>query len=377
MPLEPVKVWPFTFEQILEDFIIAPDVLQQCAEFYFSGPGKQILEQAQQIIEDSDITRIVFIGNSFNFFATHCAKYELETSSEECKYSWKMVELTEFYDYFLPQEATPNTLYIFISRSGQSRLIARSIEQLHLVNQNPDQIWMITNAASTTPLQPYCGLLFPMKNPSEIISGSKSFMNSLLVVFLIAQLFVDKEPWRADVQTGVNDLIQNMQNYSQSWDRNTNSILDFMGDDFKNLYIIARDPSSLSTAYLGALHAKTFTKILTEGIYISHFFHGPYQMLNKSKKSGKVKRVRFIVLVGDKISDRTELLRLLSLINDRGGEILLLSNDPQLSQAFSGNQHMYSIDFDSPIPALAPIFEFFILQILLARITQRRGMLLG
>jgi fructoselysine-6-P-deglycase FrlB-like protein len=149
-----------------------------------------------------------------------------------------------------------------------------------------------------------------------------------------------------------------------------------MGDEFRNLYIIARDPSSLSTAYLGALHAKTFTKILTEGIYISHFFHGPYQMLDKKEK-GKENYVRFIVLVGDKISDRTELLRLLSLINDRGGEIVLLSNDPQLSQAFSGNQHIHSIDFDSPIPALAPIFEFFILQILLARITQRRGMLLG
>jgi len=54
-----------------------------------------------------------------------------------------------------------------------------------------------------------------------------------------------------------------------------------------------------------------------------------------------------------------------------------LSNDPQLSQAFSGNNHMLSIDFDSPIPALAPIFEFFILQIALAKITQRRGMLLG
>jgi fructoselysine-6-P-deglycase FrlB-like protein len=375
MPLEPVKVWPFTFDNIMEDFMKAPDVLQQCAEFYFSGTGKQILEQAQQIIEKSDITRIVFIGNSFNFFATHCAKYELESSSEECKYSWKMVELTEFYDYFLPQEATPNTLYIFISRSGQSRLIARSIEQLHLVNHNPTLIWMITNNPATS-LNSYCKLLFPMKSPSEIISGSKSFMNSLLVVFLIAQLFLDKEPWRSDVQSGVNALINNLNTYAQTWDKRTNTILDFMGDEFRNLYIIARDPSSLSTAYLGALHAKTFTKILTEGIYISHFFHGPYQMLDKKEK-GKENYVRFIVLVGDKISDRTELLRLLSLINDRGGEIVLLSNDPQLSQAFSGNQHIHSIDFDSPIPALAPIFEFFILQILLARITQRRGMLLG
>ena len=375
MPLEPIKVWPFTFDNIMDDFMEAPNVMQRCAEYYFSGEGKQILQDAQQIIDESEITRIVFIGNSFNFFATHCAKYELETSSEECKYSWKMVELTEFYDYFLPQETTPNTLFIFISRSGQSRLIKRSIEQLHLVNQNPNQIWMITNNPAT-PLRSYCKLLFPMKCPSEIISGSKSFMNSLLVVFLIAQLFLDKEPWRSDVKEGVNTLIHNLHNYAQFWDERTDSILKFMGDEFNNLYLIARDPSSLSTAYLGALHAKTFTKILTEGVYISHFFHGPYQMLDRKEKE-KENFVRFIVLVGDKISDRDELSRLISLINDRGGEVVLLSNDPQLSQAFSGKEHMLTIDFDSPIPALAPIFEFFILQIVLTRITQRRGMLLS
>ncbi|MHA1521975.1 MAG: SIS domain-containing protein [Promethearchaeota archaeon] len=363
------KRWPITFETIVNDFFDGSNCLTKCANHYFEGNHKDLLSKLSSTVQNAGITKVLIIGNTFNYFASQITRQLYMEYPLSLPFSLACVELSEFYDYMLPTEPEP-TLYIFISKSGSSRFLTASIDHLRLTKIDPDYVWLITNA-SDFPLNSYIQNILPIYVDREIVMGTKSFVNSIFVLYLLTQALFGNPHISAEFQAQFGHLIQAMDSYHHNWERSIKIIEEYLAN-FDYLYLIARDPASMGAASFGALHAKTFTQSLTEGIYISDFFHGPFQILEKKIRH---REIRIILLVGEKTTNEATIYRLVKLINERAGKVLILSNNVAISEKYRDNPMVLIAEFDVEIPAMAPIFEIFILQLVLLKIAQKKGLL--
>lgn len=361
--------WPFTFEELLNDFFDQPDCLENCAGQYFQGNHDDKIAKLLHMVKNNQFKKVLLIGNTFNYFASQIARQLYLESSKSPSFSLHCVELSEFYDYLLPPEPE-STLYIFISKSGKSRFLGASIDHLRLTKVNPEHVWLITN----NPNQSENGFLtniLPIYVSREIVMGTKTFINAIFVIYIITQTLLGYEILQSTFKHKFGQFILALKDYRENWQQSTKIIENYL-EEFDYLYMIARDPASMGAAALGALHAKSFTRLLTEGIYISDFFHGPFQILEKKIRPMVV---RTILLVGEKTTNEATIYRLVKLINQRAGKVLVLSNDLAVSDTFRDNPQVLLAEFDADIPVLAPIFEIFILQLVLLKIAKKKGLL--
>ncbi|MHA1777463.1 MAG: hypothetical protein DRO88_04735 [Promethearchaeia archaeon] len=361
--------WPFTFEQIRDDFFDEIDCLTSCADHYFNGEFESKFEKLRQIVVERSISKVFFIGNTYSYFASQISRQMFMETARKIPFSLYCVELSEFFDYMLPSESE-GALYIFISKSGKSRFLKSCVDHLRLTKVDPDLIWLITNNENTY-LSPTIQNIFQLFIPHEFVLGSKSFINTIFVVYLTTRVIIGEKPQSTTLQARFSRFIGDLTEYKQNWISTTDQIVQFLSD-FDNLYIIARDPASMAAALLGALHAKSFTRLLTEGIYISHFFHGPFQILERKIHP---QNIRIILLIGDHTTNESTIYRLVNLILQRTREILVLSNNPGVSQILRKNERIILVDFNAEIQLLAPIFEFFILQFVFLKIAEKKELL--
>ncbi|WP_457558689.1 SIS domain-containing protein [Candidatus Harpocratesius sp.] len=361
--------WPYSFQQIRDDFFNEIESLQNCVDHYFSGKFSSLFKKLKKILVDYEISKVFFIGNTYSYFASQIASQMMMVNQNDISFSLYCVELSEFFDYMLPQEPE-KALYIFISKSGKSRFLQECVDHLRLSKISPETVWLITNNPNT-PLASFISNRFSMFVSSEIVLGTKSFINTLFIVYLITRILLGKEAVNSSIQRKIRTFLSDLITYRENWEKPTEYIESFLGD-FDDLYIISRDPASMAAASLSALHAKSFTRLLTEGIYISHFFHGPFQILEKKIYP---REIRILLFVGDRTTNEATIYRLVKLILERAGKVLVLSNNPAVSETLRKNKRISLVDFTSKIPELSPIFELFILQFVLLKIAEKKGLL--
>ncbi|MHA1820887.1 MAG: hypothetical protein ACTSU2_16910 [Promethearchaeota archaeon] len=418
------QTWPFSYEELIQDFLSERDCLQRCFEKYTSGEGINFLKLTKKIFESLRITKICFVGNTYSYFASFIGSYLFRRSKrgDPLGVCWDNYEMSEFYDYFIPFENNEDILYIFISRSGQSRLLKRILGEMNLIKINPKQIWLITNATeqfisnidektsdsegdniidgngnndkSTEILSKYCGLIFPIFSDKELVIGTKSYINTIYVLYLIIKTLMgeikfdigatdenNEDKQRSMVQEGKSEkkdhsdiykILNNLDVVIKNWETISDRILDFIGMNPNFIYFISRG-ASLSTAYHAALSAKSYTRFFAEGISLGLFFHGPFQIINKDFKC--------ILIIGDQIGDESNsmLLRLIKLIINKlgmGKIVLLTNNQIILDQLEDRNKNLIKIvDFKCQESALSPILESFVLQMVLLKIAKKKGLI--
>lgn len=294
-------------------------------------------------------------------------------SSSIIPFDWECYELTEFFDYMLPKQVEP-TLYIFISHSGKSRLLIQCIEHLALLKVPKEQVWLVTNQEHPQ-IEQACGKIFPINVEKELVIGVKSFQNEILVLFLIAQLLINPNRINEDLFKNLSELPNKMEKFRDNWKKNIEKILEFLEYRLEFLYFISHDPASLACAKNSALRSKTYHGQFAEGISLGLFFHGPFQIFerNQSQKQGA------IMLVGNRhLAKETEqplLIRLVTLIRERAGRVIILSNNPALKEWFSQDPEILIIDFQAGVEELSPIFENFILALVFLQIAKRDNLL--
>ena len=366
-------IWPFYYEDILNEFLSLPESLETCIEHYFDEEGKDVISQVQRIMPKLKFSRVLFIGNTFNFFASAIPKYILMNDQKGVPFTWESIEVTEFYDYFLPKEHDESTLYIFISKSGKSRLLKNAIEQLHILNINPNLIWLVSNNPES-PISRFCGLFFPIYVDSEIVLSSKSFSHTIIVLYLISQILLGKDPISSENHVKFMDFIRELKEYRKIEEEQTQLLIDFIGDDFKTLYLISRDPISEASSKLLALNANSFIGAMCEGISLGLFFHGPFQIFERKHINSQIK----CVLIGAYEPNETEketLPRLINLINQRAGSIALICNNQQLLNKFKNESNIFGVYFKSDFTPLAPIFHEYIFSSVLLKLSLKKGLI--
>ncbi len=361
--------WNLTFDQILQDFLRGPETLQRCVDEYYGKYGQNVIIRALDSFKTLDVDRVLFIGNTFNYFASHVPHYCLSLTDAKLDFTWQIFELTEFNNYFMPQEVftseNQKTLYIFISNSGESNLLVDAVRQLNLLKIDPEYIWMVTKNPHPS-VEDKVGFIFQTFVNREMVLGTKSFMATILVLYFISLLIQKRNPLIEKTHEKLVGTINALGNYSSRWEVNSRKIMSFMGENFSFLYIISREPASYSTASVGSLSAMSFTRILAESTTLGLFFHGPFQIMSEDHAC--------IVLIGDKLNQEAKNLlnRLLNKIASKlkGGNVVLVSNDDTFSPE---NKDLLSINFNSEIDALSPIFEFYILQFVFLLLAKKRG----
>ncbi|MBA7580832.1 hypothetical protein ES708_22726 [subsurface metagenome] len=257
--------------------------------------------------------------------------------------------------------------------SGKSRLLKSAIEQLHILNIDPNLMWLVTNDVKS-PISPYCGVILPIHVDSEIVLSSKSFPHTIIVLYFISQILLGKDPISKDSHSEIMNFISELKEYRKIEPSQTQSLVDFIGKDFKIVYLISRDPVSEASCKLLALNANSFIGSMCEGISLGLFFHGPFQIFERKQINTQIK----CVMIGAYEKDETEketLPRLIDLILQRAGGMVLISNNPELSEKFKDESKISVINFESYFTPLAPIFHSYILSSVLLRISLNRGLI--
>ncbi len=354
-----------SYNSILRDIFDSPTCLKTCIDSYFENTYKVMFRKIRALLKTLRISRILFVGSAFNYFASFIVKNCLGTAPKQFfKFSWESFEISEFYDYILPKKFDDGILYIFLSKSGQSRLLKKIIEHLNLLKIDPNLIWLVTNSPEVE-LTKYCGFVFPIHVKEEVVYATKSFQNTIFVLFLISQLLMAKDPLKDDNYIIYEKLTTDLLELKDNQNLIKRKVFDFLGYDFKFLYFISKGASK-SSAYNSALLANSLYKLSAEGILLGHFFLGPFKVINNF--------IRCILLVNEDLGDGSKKLlhHQIKLITDQLGVLVLISNNTNLITELKYNSRVLSIPYKCELPALTPIFESFIIQILLLEFSKTK-----
>ena len=361
-----------SFESILSDLTGIPKAISDCLNFYISD-GKKKLENVRLWIRNSTVNRVVFIGHSYNYFASSVPfRYlnsRIQNEAEEFRKECVIYEIDEFISYYNPQhnnqELHSDTLFVFVSRSGESLQIKLGIKKLKEYI-NPENIWSVTDKPDSY-LAKVSHFSFPMKSGHEEVMGSKSYLNTLLVLYLLARSLMGKEAIPENREEEIRNLIFEMKFYSDDWESNTKKVSDFLGKDFNFLYFISTG-ASMATASQSALACKAYARTHGEAISLGLFLHGPFQIIDDS--------FRCVIISGDK-SNIDNVLRLIDMITNKlgHGKVILINNNQQLSTLGRNNANVFVFEHTTENTYLAPIFEYLVIQYLFFKKALERGVI--
>jgi len=359
----------YSHKLILNDILNYPASLRLCVDNYFSVNYRKLFQEIKDLLKTSKISRILFIGNDFNYFGSLVASHNLITSSIlPIKFSWESYEVSEFYDYILPKKIDDGTLYILISKSGQSRLISKIIEQLRLIKINKNSIWLVTNSPNSSNAKK-CGFIFPTFVESEIVHGTKTFHNTIFVLYLISELILDRNPLSDGNLSKVNDVLEVMVHRLSYYQELSVKVAEFFGKDFRFLYFIFKGVSK-STAYNSVMLNLSLYKIFAEAISLGQILPRSFEVSDKN--------IRCFFLVNNEQAESMDYLPSnVNSITDQLGRMILISNNNNLISSLKNNPKVFSISYQCEIPSLTPIFESLIIQLILVEQGKNTGIIIS
>jgi glucosamine 6-phosphate synthetase-like amidotransferase/phosphosugar isomerase protein len=350
---------------ILGDLLAIPKAMLGCLRYYLTPEGKSKLDHFRQTIITSKIRRIIFIGHSYNYYASLIPFYYLNSryrslfNSETREYIKKdclIFESDEFYHELDTPSFYSDSIFVLISQSGESIQIIQNLKKLQDVHIDPDRIWAVTNHPESLLAKSVHGHL-PILAGNEEILGTKTYVNAILILFFLARAFLDEEPISAGLEDEIRQEIFEIKFFSQDWEAHIKSLSDFLGEDYRFLYFISKG-SSLASAYHGSLTCKAYARTYGEGISIGLFMHGPFQIVDD--------RFHAVVIIGDETSVE-DTLQLLDVITKKlgSGKVILINNSRELSSRGRANPNIFVFEHTTKNTYLAPIFEYIVLQYLL------------
>ncbi len=362
------------FDLILDDLLSIPKALLDCLKYYLSEEGKEKLDAIRRDIQEPKIRRIIFIGHVYNYFASMIPlRYlnshyysRMEKHQDSTEKSCIIYEIDEFNSYFNPLHNLDDTIFIFITSSGNSNQIREGFKKLLDARIDTHHIWGISDYEES-----YLGAkshhFLPLKYGTERILGTKSYVNAILLLYFIGRSIMNKEAIPSNRQEEIRQLIFEIKFYSQDWESHTQNLINFLGENIDNLFFISKGPS-LSSAYQASLNFKAITQTFCVALSISLFLHGAIRVVDPS--------FRCVLIIGDEISMKQTTRLIEKITNERGGKVILLNNSRKLSSIGRSNKNVFVFEHTTENINIAPIFEIIVLQYLILQIAKVRGLMI-
>lgn len=248
----------------IEDILSQPEELKNILHSLDLTPLKQI----KQLIDQSQIDRIIITGMGASFYGIY-PTWLLLTQAGLPAYWVDTAELA----YYLPKLITPHSLLWMVSQSG------RSAELMHFFGAStlpkPKMIFAITNDLSSD-LAKAADVLLPINTQVELTVSTRTYLNTLAISQLAALELAGK-----NTQAGFEELLQasdSIKTYLKDWQAHIESLKKIIGLP-RNLVILGRG-ASLAAAHTGALIIAEASKFPTLSLNAAEFRHGPLELVN-------------------------------------------------------------------------------------------------
>ena len=360
------------FELILDDLLTIPRVLLNFLKYYMSTEGQEKLESIRKDCRDPKIKRILIIGHAYNYFASLIPFIYLnsrffsnvEKNQDSTEKICVLYEIDEFNSYYNNLQDNQDTIFIFVASLGNSIQIRQGLKKLLDAKVDPSQIWGVSDYEES-----FLGVnshhFLNLQYGSEKIMGSKSYINAILLLYLIGRSIVDKEAIESNKEEEIRQLIFEIKFYTQDWENHTQNLINFLGNDIDNLFFLSKG-ASLSSAYQTSLNFKAITQTFCVALSIGSFLHGPIRIVDEN--------FRCVLIIGDNINLKETNLLINKITQERDGKIILLNNSRNLSSTGRSNKNIFVFEHTTENPYLAPIFEIIVLQYLILQIAKNRGL---
>jgi len=348
---------PFSYESILNDLFEFYSSFKSCKDAYFNQEYKKMFQEIRELLVSSIISRVIFIGNDYNHFSSLVAIHCLNVASEpKFNFNSEFYETSEFYDYVLPKKRDDDTLFILISKSGQSKIVTKIVEELHLLKIDKNLMWFVTNSPDSINAKHF-GFVFPTHVKSEVVHGSKTFQNTVFVLYLISQLLIGKDPLNEENSKIFENIAQDLSNYKLRHLDISKKVNEFLGKKFKFLYFISKGVSQ-STANNSALLNISLYNIFSESISLGQILPRTLEVSSDI--------VRCFFLINNEHGEFMENLPSdINAISNNLGRTVLITNNNNLVSSVENNSLVLPIKYRCDLPALSPIFESIIIQSIL------------
>ncbi|HEX3777501.1 MAG TPA: SIS domain-containing protein [Polyangiaceae bacterium] len=314
--------------QFEREILEQPRVLQQLL-----NEGRQAAEEAAIAIKKfgPEFVLIAARGSSDN--AARYAQYLLGAHN-------RLAVALAVPSLFTLYDSPPNlqrALAIGISQSGQSPDIVGVLEE---TRKQGGATLAVTNEVAS-PLSRVSDHTLPLLAGQEkAVAATKTYTTELLALAMLsAALEGDKERWAAleRVPAWVNEVIEKNANLTDQAAR-------FEGA--QKLVVLGRG-FNYSTAFEIALKLKETSYLVAEPYSVADLLHGPVAMIDRGFR---------VILVAPSGRTQADLPHLLSLLENRGAELLAISDLPEvLARAQSRIELPAGVpEWLSPIVAVVP-----------------------
>ena len=245
-----------------------------------------------------------------------------------------------------------NHLIVAVSQSGETIEVKKIVEKL----KDELTIIGITNDSNS-----YLGknshLTFPLYAGKEKMSSSKTYINTIAVLLLLAFTLTDGLTNKREEE--LFRVANLMEAFLKDWESKIEPVVEFLGEiPFLNL--ISRG-YSFSSALQGSVILKEGAHIYTEGLSGASFRHGPFEIIDEKHKAivfapaGKTSRLN---------------ISLAQEMSKQGSCVVLISNEEIDYQ----NKNFYYLKLDSIEECLFPMLDIIPIELLIVKIAQEKGL---
>lgn len=313
---------------------------------------KYINPQTEEIKLDlpKNIEKIVIVASGSSY---HCARFAVDLVEKISKIETRAIYSSEFLlKNLIPHDK--NTLYIFITQSGETSDTLKSVERvkketdlptLCITNVENSNIWK----ACDYQVACYAGI-------ENGIAATKSFTSQMLCLILISLKLIENIEPKSITKSLKSSIFNLPQIIEKSFTKRDEikKLAKYLSRE--NTIVITADGISYSLAKEGALKIKeTSYKNITSAI-LGEFMHGHVAILNNKST--------LIFISVDKISERS-INNLNKIKNDYNPKIVIIGNGASQIQP---NFHI-NVDCENEIQQL--FANVIVLQILALEIAQK------
>ena len=211
----------------------------------------------------------------------------------------------------------PNTLYIFVSQSGETAYTAASLE---IAKKNKMKTCSVINVVESS-IARNSDWVVPIHAGPEIgVASTKAFIGQILVLYIMS-LKISKIRGNIDDKNYI-EKIKNLKNLPQGIENSlkTEELIQIFAKDFlsaKGSMFLGRG-SSFPIALEGALKLKELSYLHAEGYPAGEMKHGPLALIEDGLPV-------IILAPKDKYFEKT--ISNMQEVIARGGKVILITND--------------------------------------------------
>lgn len=310
--------------EILEQIKIVPDILSK----YINSKTNEI-----NLNLPSNIKKIVIVASGSSY---HCARFAVDLVEKISKIETRAIYSSEFLlKNLIPKDE--NSLYIFITQSGETSDTLKSLERIKKETNLPTLC--ITNVENSTIWNACDYKIACYAGVENGIAATKSFTSQMLCLILISLKLIEN----LDSEISIKTLKNSLNNLPQIIEKSLNKrkeikkLAKYLAKE--NVIVLTADGISYSLAKEGALKIKETSYKNISAAILGEFMHGHVAILNN--------KATLIFISVDKISERS-INNLNKIKKNYNPTIIIIGNsDPRIKS----NYHI-NVECDNEIQQL-------------------------